>query len=439
MSIVIIGASHAGVSAARTIRKTQPEVQITIIEQKADIAFISSTIAMQAAGVVADLAQTVYITEAGIAELDIDLRLDSRVTNVDAQKQVVHYVHDNTNETLVFDQLIIATGSTTFDLPIQGFNEKRVLPVKTLADGRQIEHLLATPSKVAVLGGGYAGLEISYGLSKNHEVTLIERLPHLGMAYYDAPMIDLLEGHFADDGIQILTNTSVGAITPLENGLHLAGDNLNLDVDYLVVTGNIRPNEALLPLTDDFDTSQLKFNDAPIYVIGDAGVSQSGVNATQRVNIMLAAKAVRQGEFVAYHMLDDTLRYAGDQGSSMSRFGDLIVASVGQTFAATQQQIPDAKLITLSDLANEVIDVLQTENKTTISVVTDAAGKVYGAQIISKSAHIAGLVDVFSLAIQTGVKLPELAFSDFAFSPFLNTPFNPIHLVAQQYLLTVNR
>lgn len=434
MSIVIIGASHAGISAARTIRKTQPEAHIILIEQKDNIAFISSTIAMQAAGLVNELAQTVYVTEEEIAALNIELQLSSRVTDVDRTAQIVRYERDGQTGELAFDTLVIATGSTTFDLPIEGFKEDRVLPVKTLSDGRKIESWLKTPSKVAVLGGGYAGLELSHSLSKQHDVTLIERLPHLGMAYYDAPMIELLEQHFIDEGVNVLTNTSVGAIQTTDNGLHLSGENLALDVDYLVVTGNIRPNEALLPLDDTYDTRQLKFNDASIYVIGDAGMSQSGVNEDERVNIMLASKAVRQGEFVAYHMLDDTLRYAGDQGSSMSRFGEMVVSSVGQTYAKTKDQVVDAKMMTLSGLVNEIIDVPNTDNQTTISVVTDSKGKIYGAQIISKSTHIAGLIDVFSLAIQTKLPLSELAFSDFAFSAFLNTPFNPINLVAQAFL-----
>lgn len=104
--------------------------------------------------------------------LDVDLRLSSPVFMIDTKMKRLH-VHGG--NTVLYDYLVLGTGSVPRRLPVPGADAKGVYVLRTYQDAEAIsEALHKRPSpKLVVIGTGFIGLEMGIALSKRAEVTLI--------------------------------------------------------------------------------------------------------------------------------------------------------------------------------------------------------------------------------------------------------------------------
>ena len=94
--------------------------------------------------------------ESYYAEERIDLRLATAATAIDLATREVAL---EGGERLAFDALILATGARARALPIAGADLQGVLALRTAADAEALKHALGPGKRLAVIGGGYVGLE----------------------------------------------------------------------------------------------------------------------------------------------------------------------------------------------------------------------------------------------------------------------------------------
>ena len=79
-------------------------------------------------------------------------------------------------ETLAYDYLILALGARARRLPLPGAGLDGVLELRTAADADRLKAALRPGAKLAVIGGGYIGLEAAASArALGAEVTVIER------------------------------------------------------------------------------------------------------------------------------------------------------------------------------------------------------------------------------------------------------------------------
>lgn len=103
----------------------------------------------------------------------IDLRLATRVTRIDRAAKTVML---SDGGALAYDALILALGARARRLPLPGIDLDGVLELRSAADADRLKAALHPGASLAVIGGGYIGLEAAASArALGAEVIIIER------------------------------------------------------------------------------------------------------------------------------------------------------------------------------------------------------------------------------------------------------------------------
>ncbi|MDY7801548.1 anthranilate 1,2-dioxygenase system ferredoxin--NAD(+) reductase [Burkholderia stagnalis] len=156
--IVIVGAGHAARRAAEALRARDADARIVMIGAERELPYDRPALSKDAL-LHDDGAQRAFVRDAAWYDAQrIDLRLGTRV---DAIERDAHRVRLDDGATLPYRRLVLATGSRvrTFGGPVDAGVALHY--VRTVADARALRAALAPGKHVAVLGGGFIGLEVA--------------------------------------------------------------------------------------------------------------------------------------------------------------------------------------------------------------------------------------------------------------------------------------
>ena len=200
---VIIGASHAGVSLAGTLRKKGWDDGIILIERQTGTPIQRPPLSKSA---LKDdwPEERNYIQSAEWYEKqNLDLRTGVSVTGIDPANRTVT---TDAGDTIVWSRLALATGASPRKLSCPGHDLPGVHYVRTLGDAYGLRDDLKNASSVAVVGGGYIGLEAAAcmremgvepgGTSEDGKFTLLE-VECLG-ACVNAPILQIDDDYYED-------------------------------------------------------------------------------------------------------------------------------------------------------------------------------------------------------------------------------------------------
>ena len=297
-----------------------------------------------------------------------------------------------------FKSCVLATGSRPAVLPNLVRDGIRVL------DSTDVLALDELPERIAIVGGGYIGVELGTALAKlGSQVTIIEvagtLLPSLGKAV-GAPVIRRL----TQLGVSVRINTTVlsddGALLKVQNA---NGEEETLDVDRIVVSIGRTPN------TDDLGLDA-------IGVSADArGLLTPTLDLliTPRIAAIgditpgpaLAHKASSQAH-VAVDVLSGKARVFDPAAIPAVVFSDPEVAIVGLTLAEAQELKIDAEIASFPIAASGRARTLN-ENSGFAQWVYAGDGTVVGAQIVGP--HASEMIAEAALAIEMGANLEDIA------------------------------
>jgi 3-phenylpropionate/trans-cinnamate dioxygenase ferredoxin reductase subunit len=171
--IVIVGAGHAGGSAAALLRQYSWIGPITLIGEEPIAPYQRPPLSKAWLNGAAD-AESVALRPASFyTQNNIELRLSVGVRSLDALARTVTLT---TGEIVSYDSLILATGARARKLPIHGADLGGVLELRTAADAECLKRALGRGKRLAVIGGGYVGLEAAASArSLGAEAVVVER------------------------------------------------------------------------------------------------------------------------------------------------------------------------------------------------------------------------------------------------------------------------
>ena len=171
MKHVILGAGPAGVIAAETIRKNAPYDDILIVGDEPEAPYSRMAIPYLLMGDVGESGTHLRRDSAHFANLRIAVR-QARCTALDTARRSVSL---SDGSTVLFDTLLIATGSSPMSPPIPGIDSPDVHPCWTLADARHIIAKARKGQRVVQMGAGFIGCIIMEALaSRGVELTVVE-------------------------------------------------------------------------------------------------------------------------------------------------------------------------------------------------------------------------------------------------------------------------
>ncbi|MEM1050423.1 MAG: FAD-dependent oxidoreductase, partial [Pseudomonadota bacterium] len=136
----------------------------------------------------------------------VTLHKGARVTEID---RVARTVHAENGLSADYDQLVIATGSDPFIIPIPGADLPGVLTYRDLDDVERMLDVAKDGGRAVVIGGGLLGLEAAAGLrEQGMDVTVLHLMPTLMERQLDPAAGYLLEKAFRDRGIDVRTKAN---------------------------------------------------------------------------------------------------------------------------------------------------------------------------------------------------------------------------------------
>ncbi|MFD2053843.1 dihydrolipoyl dehydrogenase [Mesorhizobium calcicola] len=189
------------------------------------------------------------------------------------------------------ETIVIATGSAPVELPFLPFGGPVISSTEALA-------LSEVPKKLAVVGGGYIGLELGIAFAKmGAEVTVVEALPRV-LAQYDAELTRPVVKRLAALGIEVMTGAKAkrtkGDVLLVETS---DGKSAKVAADRILITVGRKP------VTEGWGLEQIDLDMAGKFIRIDdqCRTSMRGVFAIGDVTgePMLAHRAMAQGEMVA--------------------------------------------------------------------------------------------------------------------------------------------
>ena len=143
-----------------------------------------------------------------------------------------------------YDRLILATGSTSFMLPLPGADKQGVIGFRDIADVDTMLEAAGSYRKAVVIGGGLLGLEAANGLMKQGmDVTVVHLMDSLMERQLDKPAAKMLQESLEERGLKFLMSHASEEILGGERvtGLKFK-DGSQVDADLVVMAVGIKPN-----------------------------------------------------------------------------------------------------------------------------------------------------------------------------------------------------
>lgn len=246
MRYVVLGASAAGVNGVRQLRKHCPDAEIVLVSK--DDAVYSRCILHHYLGGMRTKEELCFAEPDFETRYRVDWRKGVGAAALkETEKKVV--LTDGTE--LVYDRLLIATGSHTFFPPVEGLSEaKGVYGFHNLNEVEQIRTEVAHAGQIAVMGAGLVGLDAAMGfLHMGKKVTLIETEDHILAKQLDRRSAGTYEEALREQGIRLFLGRGVKEVCRGADGrvVSLAlTDGTKVACDMVVVTAGVRPNVDFL-------------------------------------------------------------------------------------------------------------------------------------------------------------------------------------------------
>jgi len=241
--IVIVGAGQAAAVAAHALREHGYRGRITMLGRERHRPYERPPLS-KAVLVAAEEPRLDVLAQDAWALGDIDLRSCSDAVALDLSKRQVRLAD---GQVLPYDMCLIATGGEASTLACAPAGRPRVHYVRTLDDARRLRAALQGKPRVAILGGGFLGLEIaSSALSAGAAVTVIERATSVLDRFLPPEASAWLESGLRQAGARLLLGTALEGVNALPDGrMRLSTHAGDLEADEIVVAIGLSPNDAL--------------------------------------------------------------------------------------------------------------------------------------------------------------------------------------------------
>ena len=208
-TIAIVGASLAGSSAAATLREEGFDGRTVLIGAEPQLPYDRPPLSKNYLRGTTSFEKTLLRPPEFYRERDIEMRLGTTVTRVDAEKRTLAL---QDGERLEFDQLLIATGGRNKRFPIPGIDLPGVYDLRTVADADRIREAIGHGGRAVVVGLGFIGAEVAASMRQSGlEVVAVEPFKTPLYRALGEEIGRVVEGLHRDNGVEMILDDAVTA------------------------------------------------------------------------------------------------------------------------------------------------------------------------------------------------------------------------------------
>jgi NADPH-dependent 2,4-dienoyl-CoA reductase/sulfur reductase-like enzyme len=389
--------------------------------------------------VIKDEKRLVARTPEKFRETGVDVRLEVRVEEIDKDKKSLRL---SDGSTVPYDILVLGTGTTAFVPRVPGVELEGIFVLKTLPDAIRIKAYLKEKScrKAIIVGAGFIGLEMCEAFRTREIETQVIDLVSRPAMRWDSELSNMILEELTRQKVTFSPNTGMASI---EEGkdyrLRLKTNNGDMEADMILIAIGVRPNvklagDAGLQMGKSgaiqVDFSQ-RTSEEGIYAVGDCCDVYHRVSR-KWVHIPLGDIANKQGRVAGLNIGGGSMIFPGVVGAQSFKIFDIGAAATGidEMEAKNSGYHPVSTVI----WGNAIARSMPGEKKLGIKLVADrATGKLLGAQAVGARGAVERM-NTLSCALWNDMRLDEIAYLDFAYSPPFSPAWDPIHIAAQELL-----
>ncbi|MBN2532906.1 MAG: FAD-dependent oxidoreductase [Spirochaetales bacterium] len=425
--VLIIGGSASGIVAAITGKNQYQDKSFLIIRKEKDvlvpcgIPYIFGSLESSTFDVISDDKLKNTGVEIMIGE----------VVAIDCTNKVCMTAE---NEEIGFEKLVIATGSSP-KIPrgIKGINLENVFTIpknKIYIDG--ILEKLKDAQKVAIIGGGFIGVELSDELNKKGKaVTIIEILPYLLNTVFDEEMAVKVDESLSSRGVKVKTGMGIKEVTGeskvsgviLQNGEKIEADMVFLCTGYkpnteLAYKSDIEVNNMGFIKVDEYMRTDKK----DIFAIGDCAENRDFITR-KIITPMLASTACAEARAMGLNLykLSTVKTFNGTISIFSTVIGDNCFAVAGITENIALKEGFDIVTATFQGMDKHPGKLPGMHTQIVKLIVSKDSGVILGGSI-SGGFSIGELINVIGLAIQNRMTVNSILTMQIGTHPFLTAP-----------------
>ncbi len=436
--VVVIGGSAAGPKAAAKARRLDPHAEITIIQKDADLSMASCGYPYYVGGFFDDR-RMLICTPTGVVRdpaffmkaKGIRALTSTEATAIDREAHTVEVksLETGESETIPYDKLVIATGSTPFMPPVPGIELEGITTLQSMRDAdflRQVRDEGRVKNAV-VVGGGLIGIETCEALHlAGMQVTVVEMLPQILM-FLDWELAKLVENHVNSNGARVITSNALAAFLGEDGtlaGVRLA-DGSELPCELAVVAVGVRPNtrlaaEAGLQVGRGIVVDEhMQTSDPDIYAVGDCVEVQNRITG-KPVLAPFGDLANLQGRVAGQNVvLGNRATFPGTFQTGVCKVFDYTVGSTGLSETAARKLGYDDIVCTV--FAGLDKPPFMGAKLLVMKMVADAkTGRLLGAQCVGPG-DASKRIATAAMALHGGLTVTDLTNADLPYAP----PFSP--------------
>jgi len=333
MQHIIIGAGPAGVVAAETLRKADPDADISIIGDEAEPPYSRMAIPYYLMDNIGEAGTYLRDPDQHFKSQNIEV-VQQRVDKIDASAKQVSLADGSTRG---YDKLLIATGSQPISPPIPGLDLPQVNSCWTLEDARNIIKLAQPGSNVVLIGAGFIGCIILEALVRRGiKLAVVEAGNRMVPRMLDEKAGGLLETWCTKEGIDVHSSCTVdGIAAAADDQVEVSlSDGDKLSAALVITATGVKANIDLLDGTG-IDTDQgilvnrrMQSSNADIYAAGDVAQGVDFSTGNQEVQA-IQPTATDHGRIAALNMAGQGSEHHGTLNMNILDTVGLISCSFG--------------------------------------------------------------------------------------------------------------
>lgn len=428
--ILIVGGVAGGASAAARLRRNSEEDEIIMFEKGPHVSFSNCALPYHLSGTIQSANRLVLMNpEKFKTQYNIEARVNSEVLSIDRKNKEIEVKNVLTEEIYreKYDKLILSPGARPIVPNIPGIENVNIFTIRNVVDIDKLNRFIKEieGNEVAVIGGGYIGVEAVENLIEGgYTTSLIEATPQI-LKPFDYDMVQILHKEMMDHGVNLIVDDKVVKFEKdtivLESGKKIKANAVVMAIGVtpeveLAREAGIKIGETGAIAVD----SNYKTNDNDIYAVGDA-IEVYNALTHMKTKLSLAGPAQKAARSVADNINGKVTQNKGYIGSSAIKVFNYNAASTGLNEAlinALEMKIDyDIVRIATNDKVGIMPDSAPLHFKLIFEIPT---GKVLGAQAIGKGDAIKR-IDVIATAIKFGATVEDLKDLELCYAPPFGT------------------
>ena len=428
--ILIVGGVAGGASAAARLRRNSEEDEIIMFEKGPHVSFSNCALPYHLSGTIQSANRLVLMSpEKFKSQYNIEARVSSEVLSIDRKNKEVEVKNLLTNEVYreKYDKLILSPGARPIVPNIKGIENVKIFTIRNVVDIDKLNRFIQEieGKDVAVIGGGYIGVEAAENLIEGgYNTSLIEAMPQI-LKPFDYDMVQILHKEMVDHGVNLVVDDKVISFEKdtivLESGKKIKANAVVMAIGItpeieLAKSAGLEIGETGAIKVD----SNYKTSDEDIYAVGDA-IEVYNALTHSNTKLSLAGPAQKAARSVADNINGKVTINKGYIGSSAIKVFDYNAASTGLNESLIQVLGMNIKYDIVRISTNDKVGIMPNSAPLHFKLLFEVpTGKVLGAQAIGKGDAVKR-IDVIATAIKFGATVEDLKDLELCYAPPFGT------------------